>query len=376
MLTIEHRLLIDLCRDERDARLDMDPNQLRRLRWPEIHWQAAYHKLEGLIAHKTVNGFSWAALNAVIAAAVKNKHLLNTVRNQVVYDAALPEILSILRSVTSDFVVMKGVLSAIELYDHIGERPFGDVDVLVGRNDLEKVKQAFSEAGYEPIATFDAGGRPVRRADPDKIRHVERVTDQTYPLTKIDDANPLLARRVVDLHFAFGRPARGRRLDRHSVIQSILGRRASYRRGELTIPGLSREDFLLFACLHLFKDEQEVWRMQRNADGYLLAYAEIRRAVLRWTDIDWSYVISRTAALGMERCVYYCLHHAASVFPEIRSVVANVLERFRPSSSSFLDEWGGFDTDETGKWPLPFVDRLFLKHKFAYIQPEVTNVFH
>ena len=52
-----------------------------------------------------------------------------------------------------DVIVLKGAFLAELVYENIGRRAMGDIDLLVKKEDLEKVKQELIQLGYQALPT-------------------------------------------------------------------------------------------------------------------------------------------------------------------------------------------------------------------------------
>ena len=54
------------------------------------------------------------------------------------------------------------------------------------------------------------------------------------------------------------------------LIKKIIYRRQVYKYGGVEFYGLSKEDFIVFCCIHLYKEETDVYRILNDNDGYFI----------------------------------------------------------------------------------------------------------
>lgn len=133
-------------------------------------------------------------------------------------------------------IVLKGPVLGITLYGGIGHRPFGDLDILVSREDLQTCKRLLMEHGYAP-------GMQMSTAE-----EIKFIDDQ-FAYHLVAERNGL--RIDVELHWALTHRFFSFNLDpdalRNRTTKAILGGKS--------IPMLGHEDSFLFLCAHGTKHE-------------------------------------------------------------------------------------------------------------------------
>ena len=73
--------------------------------------------------------------------------------------------------------------------------------------------------------------------------------------------------------------------------------------------------------------------------------------------IDWSELRERIRAYGIERPVYFALHHLYELFRD--TIDETFLSDIRPEDTKYLDQFGMLDADDAFTWHIPFMERLF-----------------
>src|SRR5215213_6110185 len=79
-----------------------------------------------------------ALCGAYLATTARNRELLRD----------LSHVLDRFHAESIDTIVMKGIHLATAVYEHIGLRPMGDIDLLVRKTDLERARQIMLNIGY------------------------------------------------------------------------------------------------------------------------------------------------------------------------------------------------------------------------------------
>lgn len=374
-MKLEHKIILELCKDIDDLKTDLSKEELRGLDWPDVMWQLTYHRIETLVALKKINGMLWHSINAVVGRDLYYKYLYIKSRNIFLYETVLPEIMNIIRTVTPDFMFMKGIVSAASLYKDVGERSFNDIDVLIRKKDMEELKAAFIRNGYA-MAKYGPDGNILAVATDEDIERIEKFTEQTYPISKVE-TSPVISRTVIDLHFGFGRHSRFKVLSDEGLIDKLMERKISLKYNGLEIPSLSKEDFLLFSCMHAYKEDFEVYRMEVSSDAKLNKYLEIYRIIKQWfEDLDWKYIKHMYTEIDVGKHVYYCLRHCSDIFDDMKPLVEAFLKEIEPDDIAYLDGYGGIDTDESGVWNMSFAERLFVSNRYSLIKDTIKKIYY
>jgi len=79
-----------------------------------------------------------------------------TIRNMLTLDH-LDALLNRLESAGHEAVALKGAALALTVYDHIGQRPFHDLDVLVGPRRFDDAVSLMGEDGWSRVGDYDPG---------------------------------------------------------------------------------------------------------------------------------------------------------------------------------------------------------------------------
>lgn len=300
-----HRAVLTACRTV----LDTSPPAAFRDALAQVSPDAALVALRrerlGPIAHVALGGAP-AALASAVAA-----DYYAAARRYVRFAERLAEALAALRAADVPVVVLKGMALAEPLYGNPALRPMEDIDLLVGRHDVERTRIALGSIGYPPPASFAEDRR--RRAA------------SMFTRAEADGGPP--AR--IDVHWSLvdakSSPVAGRWADgvRERVHHAEIGN------GVMTV--LAPIDALLHACVHLTVNHGLLgllWRL------------DIALMVRCWADaFDWDRVVATAAESRLNGIVYAALRCSQATLGG--EIPGRVLERLRPRSARArgLERW-------------------------------------
>jgi putative nucleotidyltransferase-like protein len=191
----------------------------------------------------------------------------------------------------------KGPALACQVYGELRLRSFIDLDILVRRSDIPKVRTLLAENGYQPKLKMTAGKeRAILRSECDEVF--------TGP-----------SGRILEVHWAITPPFFAFQLDTEDLFAratkiEILGK---------SVLAPSPEDLLLILTVNGAKD---MW----NRLEFICRVAEL---INRYPDIHWPTIFSRARELGADRMLLLGLFLAHQLLGA--SLPADVLQRLQQS---------------------------------------------
>lgn len=364
----EHKILLELCNVGNNIQVEYSKEELQRMDWANVLWQTSAHKIDTMVARKSINGFSWGSINRIIAYDLYSRFTFSKARNTYIYEKALTEILEIISSVTENFVFTKGTVSAVSLYSDIGERTFRDIDILINKDELQKVKKAFLKNGYV-FGTYRFSKNSIEEARPETIKYYEMVTHQASTLVKMTDSVSCES-IPIDLNFGLGPESN---LKDKNFIGGIIERRVKVGNGSLSLPSMSKEDMILHCCVHICRDSTFLFKISENCDTKLYQYADLLRMILQWHgDIDWDYLLRTIIKNNLANNVFYALYYIHRLFENIREYIKDFMKEIEPKDKGYLDMYG-LESDEKGVWDIPFEERLFENNRYSIIKDRIEQ---
>jgi hypothetical protein len=166
-------------------------------------------------------------------------------------------------------VPYKGPALAQKLFGDLAMREFGDLDIMISERDIARTRGLILSLGYDSIALKDA---------PDFAKHVRIGRElQFYHPAK---------RTQLELHWHFATRLACIKQDPHRFLRRL----EKIPLAGAEVPSLTLESYFLILCIHATKHR---WRQLK----LVCDIAEI----LRRGDVDWEYVLSEAADLGIKR---------------------------------------------------------------------------
>lgn len=253
--------------------LQHDPGAIRNTAqavsdWPSFVAMARAHRMAPMAYHCLEE--AQAAVPAAIHEQLAAEYERNLCQSMVVASELLA-VLAAFRHEQIRAMPFKGIVLAASAYPDLGMRACGDLDLLIGRQDVDRAKAILRERGFRSVPA-EVRGHPVE------------------PGTNLNHEDALLRPRdgmIVELRwkldFIFGRY--GRDL---GLAWAWQGHRTVQLSGA-AVPGMSPEKNLLMLCMHA---SRHIW-------SRLLWICDIAHLIASSPDLDWDSVETQARALGL-----------------------------------------------------------------------------
>lgn len=217
--------------------------------------------------------------------------------NNLVRTRELLDVLQLIERQGIPVLPFKGPLLAIQAYGQLELRQFGDLDVLVHKRDVTKVKEILFGQGYSLAVPLPWISKVIPALAPGK------------DLVFVHDDKKI----VIELHWRLT----GRHFDLPLDMKSLWLRLVSVSYAGATIKSLPLDDLIIYLCMH---GSRHSW--ERLA--WICDVAELARLN---PDTDWNELLDQAARLGSERMLALGLLLASDLL-EI-NLPADVAERVR-----------------------------------------------
>jgi hypothetical protein len=278
----EHELLLCLARTRGAQAQAGRAQELLRggIDWPAFLMTAVDHGVMPLV-YKNFPVLGAEAAPAQFLSDLRALYLANTYRN-LSLTRELLNVIAMLESVGVPAVAYKGPVLATVAYGDTSLRQFSDLDLLVSRLDIGKVKVLLKSEGWS--ASYALTPRQERA-------HLARTCELGFDL-----ADP---RVYLDVHWRFAADYLGGGPD----AGLALARRRRVNMGNATAPSLDPEDMLLVLCVN---GAFHLWsRLLMVCD-----VAELVQTHQRW---DWPWLVERARSQGLLRMLLLGLTLAAEL---------------------------------------------------------------
>jgi hypothetical protein len=191
--------------------------------------------------------------------------------------AELETVLNALAQAGIEAIVLKGAALASAVYSNIAERPMGDVDLLIRRQQLVVAERCMIGLGYMLSETNKARIGPFQ---------VYTTGERGY-YRSLGQFN-----LVFELHWQLSSVEAYSRID----TESLWAERRPLQIGRVIGWQLSPRDALLHVCVHL----------ATHAFSHPVACTDIKQ-VVALPDFSWEPFLERVAQFRVKRAVYYAL---------------------------------------------------------------------
>lgn len=175
-----------------------------------------------------------------------------------------------------EFMPMKGVHLATQLYANIGERPTWDIDMLVPLDNIRQALAVIEQEGYRTSRPFDLD-LEVRN-----YHHVPAFVKRGAP--------PL------EIHWTLLNP----RFQNGLGWQELWERSVPTRVGEVDVRVFSPEDLLVYLCAHVAYQHIYIDSVRSLYDIKLLVQRHSAK-------LDWGAITARARTWGLANSVYLTL---------------------------------------------------------------------
>jgi hypothetical protein len=295
----ENELLICVARPVREIAQRERVRLLLRsdLDWGYLTAMAHRHSVIPLLYYH-VNDVYPEAVPSQVLSQLRHRNDENT-RQSLFLTGELLKLMDLLEAQGVHAIPFKGPTLALCAYGDIGLRQFGDLDILVHKGDVFKVKELLASEGFKPTP--------------------ELTSAQEGALLRFDcaynfgnDKNVLF-----DVHWNFAAPYFSFEFDVDRLWERLEPITISGRQ----LPGLSPEDLLLALCLH---GSTHFWERL----GWI---SDIAGVIGRRPDIDWQLLLNNATRDGSKRMLSLGLFLASELLaaplpPEVlRTVQADAM---------------------------------------------------
>jgi hypothetical protein len=303
----EDRLLIQCSRVNMSAEAIAIASDLiqQQLDWDYILEVSIRHGVSPLFYFGLTQLAQAAALDTLVPAHIlaelEQLYRSTQTRNRRLY-GVIGEIAKAFERIGVAAIGLKDVHLAREVYPDIGLRPMGDIDILIHREDYEKVAACMAELGFVPLP----GPNIPFTLKYAWAHHFHRPADNVWV-----DMQWNVLQREWDTYQEGNFDFEIARVWRNAISMMV----DDYR---ILVPKI--EDMFFHLCLHLEGHEY----------CELILFADIAELLRRYEGaIDWEYIVSITKQYTAESSVYYVLFLLQRLFAV--ALPEDLLCRMRPA---------------------------------------------
>ena len=234
----------------------------------------------------------------------------NAARNTLLH-YELSKILMAFNDVGIDVIVLKGAFLAETVYKNIGLRPMSDIDLLIKKGDLQKVKKELVQLGYVPLGII----YPTKWHE--KL-YEQMQTEQGEEIPFFNHDKTV----KIDVHWGIQSPSSPFQID----INKFWENAQSVKIASVETLVFAPEDLLLHLCLHI---ERHII----SATIVFKLYCDIAEVMRHYGEkINWKYLVQSSKNYGIEEPIYQSLYFVNKYLGAF--VPTDVLNDLKPVKSN------------------------------------------
>ena len=251
-----------------------------KLDWQVIYRSAAQNGLLPFL-HNTLKKYPDIIPDTIITAL--KKYSFNNCARNLLQTAALVKIVTQFQTENIFAIPFKGPLLSILLYDDIGLRSFGDLDILISCDDILRAHEVLLTLNYLPELQLTP-------------RKLLRYANHEDNLSFVNSDNQV----VVELHWDLA----GAYLASPLPIQNLVTTPNQFNVSDCSMHGIANEYLLVYLCVHGAKHKWE-----------RLEWISSLAALLKKNrNLDWSTIFSFATEIQCRRMLFLGLLLARNLF--------------------------------------------------------------
>jgi len=273
-LSPAHNLLISSCQNEVDlSAVKTAFSTLSDKEYLTLHTLSHQHGLYPLV-YKTVKTVAPDSLSAELNERFKQSHM-SIIQRTMFMSAELLQLMQLFHDHDIDAMAFKGPVLGEMAYGSVSLRQYGDLDILIKREQIEPTLSLLQKRGYVPEIALE-----------------KNTFDTFYNCVNVIGLQKGPIR--VEIHWELLSKNYAIDWDEEDLWQEY----ATVEINRKPIKALSFENHILYLCAHGSKHLFE--RLEWISD--------IDRAIRTQEKVEWEHLIMEAKRLGIERMLYLGLH--------------------------------------------------------------------
>lgn len=214
-----------------------------------------------------------------VLAQLRERYQANALRNRIL-TKELVEVLNLLNAHDIASLAYKGPSLALHAYGDLSQRQFGDLDILVNEDDVQKASELLRQRHYQ---------RSIPELTPrQELSFIHTAHEHTFI-----SPDQLIH---IDLHWSLS----NRRFPFQMPTETPFKHAQSCEWQGDNIDHIATQDLLLILCMHANKD---LWRK-------LVWVCDIDRLIRKHDNIDWKLLVQQAKHAHCEKMLYMALRFA------------------------------------------------------------------
>lgn len=307
----------------------------------------------GLVFNHRVNGVIFNRITKMENVPVTVKRslqfmLFSQIQRNACHKQEIAKIYYELEKGKVNYAFLKGAVLNFVYYGE-GERISNDTDILVNVEDLTKVIKICKKMGYIQGCVKNGEIVPATKKE---IMFAQLNTYETVPMIK-ETGNPYFPFHEFDINFRLGNDDKGE-MSKIMLKDTVIVGNSTFK-----LRTMSLERFLIYLCIHLYREATMVYKIVRGDDLILYKFMDIHYFIIsNQQKMSWEKLLKEAKILDRQKDVYYALYFTEKLYPG--TVESEILNSFDMLGKDFLNQYRGRDnSEEVYEWKLKFHERMF-----------------
>lgn len=311
------------------------------------------HRLEGAFYYKYINKLMKCNISSDLIRDLRIKFEYYNLRDTYI-KKELKQLDEILCINNLQYKLTKGVVLSECIYNK-GVRYYGDIDIIIRKEQLDKVKKSLVGLGYQQ-GRLD-NWRIYDVTDAEK-NFYEENTHQTIPFFKLGAPGEIPL--CVDVNFAL---SSGEPFENKNFINFIFNDNSTIQIVSNKYPTISIEMLFINVCVNLYRDAMSLVRIRENKDIYLYQYMDIYM-LIQSRKVNMQKLKQIIIKYNLKNIVFYVLANLKNMV-DISLMGINLDNTL--VDNTILNKFGSNLDKDRGEWKIGFKDRILESNRQKYM---------
>ena len=314
---------------------------------PSVLGHLFYNRMQAIAYGVLKSNHLLGKVNREFRNSLKAAYNQNVVKNQS-FLSCVEWLENLLSQCDCQYAMLKGALLC-ERYPE-GYRTSNDIDLLVRPEDVTKLGNLLLQKGFQQGYVRNDEFVPATRKE---IIASKMMRGETVPYIKEMDL-PGMRWLEVDINFSLDY-----KNGKEDVLNSLLNETRVYSNEGYTLTTLSKNDFFLHLCCHLYKEATTLPWVIMKRDMALYKYGDIYMLLEEMSYEDVGGLYKRAYELGMEKICAFAIAQTSELFVLKNTDAVLISKAILEDDPEFIH----MVIDPSNKRELRFVERS-IKERF------------
>ena len=320
MKTEEKQLFWQLCSFQNEC----FDSRLLRYASPEVLGHLFFNRMQGIACGVLKKHNALEGVNREFRHSLQGAYEQNIEKNRS-FMQSMALLSETLRPCSDRYAMLKGAYLCGAYPD--GYRTANDVDLLVRPEDVTRIGEALTKAGFRQGHVRGGEFVPAGRKE---IIESKMLRGETVPYI-LEIGLPKMRFLEVDINFSLDY-----KNGDSAVLNAMLERVTNTEAKKVRIPVLNKCDFLIHLCCHLYKEAAVLPWVEMKRDMTLYKYADVYMLLNRMSEADMAEWLDRARELELERICAFAVLQTAELFAGGNPAAEKTAEEILRSDPDFL----------------------------------------